>query len=232
MLDDGRGSSQEHGAVAHQGKHRACYLPAHLRTHPNGSTQMHALRDLVRDAYPGDAFVFFYAGHCGQEPTTDVREIDGFNEYIVACDQGIILDDTLREILVDTLPAGTRLTVSASTSTISLHANNDSVGYLGCLSFRYLTRPRPLLLPLLPTTPARTKYVPALSSHTTPSVDVFLSSSPGEERGDALRGDPAPPSQRRRAALARSRRHAPRLQEVLVHRYDHARHRAPQDPCG
>jgi hypothetical protein len=62
MLDDGRGSSQEHGAVAHQGKHRACYLPAHLRTHPNGSTQMHALRDLVRDAYPGDAFVFF-CGH-------------------------------------------------------------------------------------------------------------------------------------------------------------------------
>ena len=62
---------------------------------------MHALRNLVRDAYPGDAFVFFCehifslrfsrpfsdlpvlldAGHCGQQPvTTDRKELDGLDE--------------------------------------------------------------------------------------------------------------------------------------------------------
>lgn len=64
--------------------------------------QMHALRDLVCDACPGDSFVFFCAhltallvssislivclldaGHCGQQPvTTDVRETDGLDECL------------------------------------------------------------------------------------------------------------------------------------------------------
>ncbi|KAF8258285.1 caspase domain-containing protein [Lactarius quietus] len=78
---------------------------------PSKANIMQALHDLVRDAAPGDAFVFFYAGHCGQQPVTiDLREFDGMDEYIVTCDSDIILDDTLREHLVDKLPAGTHLT--------------------------------------------------------------------------------------------------------------------------
>ncbi|KAH8989865.1 caspase domain-containing protein [Lactarius hatsudake] len=78
---------------------------------PSKENIMRELRDLVRDAYPGDAFVFFYAGHCGQQKaTTDPNEIDGLDEYIITCDHEIILDDTLRECLVDPLPSGTRLT--------------------------------------------------------------------------------------------------------------------------
>ncbi|KAI9445812.1 caspase domain-containing protein [Lactarius psammicola] len=70
-----------------------------------------ALHDLVRDASPGDAFVFFYAGHSGQQPAiTDPNEDDNLDEYIVTCDFKIILDNTLRECLVDPLPKGTRLT--------------------------------------------------------------------------------------------------------------------------
>ncbi|KAH9038752.1 caspase domain-containing protein [Lactarius pseudohatsudake] len=78
---------------------------------PSKENIMRELRELVRDACPGDAFVFFYAGHCGQQKaTTDPNEIDGLDEYIITCDHEIILDDTLRECLVDPLPSGTRLT--------------------------------------------------------------------------------------------------------------------------
>ncbi|KAH9059170.1 caspase domain-containing protein [Lactarius vividus] len=78
---------------------------------PSKANIMIELRNLVRDACPGDAFVFFYAGHCGQQQaTTDPNEIDGLDEYIVTCDHEIILDDTLREYLVNPLPPGTRLT--------------------------------------------------------------------------------------------------------------------------
>jgi hypothetical protein len=44
-------------------------------------------------------------GHGGQQPA-----IDGLNEYIVTCYYKKILDNTLREYLVNPLPAGTRLT--------------------------------------------------------------------------------------------------------------------------
>lgn len=42
--------------------------------------------------------------------TTDLNEIDGLDEYIVTCDHKRILDNTLRQCLVDPLPVGTRLT--------------------------------------------------------------------------------------------------------------------------
>ena len=66
---------------------------------------MKALSDLVRDASPGDAFVFFCtllplftlfhltttsldAGHSGQQPvTTDPNEVDGLDE----CPSNLIL---------------------------------------------------------------------------------------------------------------------------------------------
>ncbi|KAI9436822.1 caspase domain-containing protein [Lactarius psammicola] len=78
---------------------------------PSEANIIRALENLVRDASRGDAFVFFYAGHSGQQPvTTDVNEVDGLDEYIVTCDNKRILDNTLRQCLVDTLPAGARLT--------------------------------------------------------------------------------------------------------------------------
>jgi len=78
---------------------------------PSEANIMKALSDLVRNASPGDAFVFFYAGHSGQQPvTTDPNEVDGLDEYIVTRDFKIILDNTLRELLVDPLPKGARLT--------------------------------------------------------------------------------------------------------------------------
>jgi hypothetical protein len=89
---------------------------------------MKAICDLVHDASPGDAFVFFCtlislltlillfitsldAGHSGQqEATCDPNEVDGLDEFIVTRDFKIILDNTLRQCLVDPLPVGARLT--------------------------------------------------------------------------------------------------------------------------
>jgi len=65
----------------------------------------------VDRASAGDAFIFYYAGHSGQQPAEkDTREIDGLDEYILTCDEKVILDDTLRACLVDKLPKDTRLT--------------------------------------------------------------------------------------------------------------------------
>lgn len=78
---------------------------------PSEANILKALHGLVRGASPGDAFVFFYAGHSGQQPvTTDPNEVDNLDEYIVTCDFKIILDNTLRECIVDPLPKGVRLT--------------------------------------------------------------------------------------------------------------------------
>ncbi|KAH8989873.1 caspase domain-containing protein [Lactarius hatsudake] len=78
---------------------------------PSEANIIQALQDLVHDASRGDSFVFFYAGHSGQQPvTTDPNEVDGLDEYIVTCDHKKILDNTLRQCLIDPLPAGTRLT--------------------------------------------------------------------------------------------------------------------------
>ncbi|KAI0297815.1 caspase domain-containing protein [Multifurca ochricompacta] len=78
---------------------------------PSETNILRAMLNLVRDAAPGDAFVFHYAGHSGQQRATiDPNEVDGLDEYIVTCDYKIILDNTLREYLVNKLPKGARLT--------------------------------------------------------------------------------------------------------------------------
>ncbi|KAF8258288.1 caspase domain-containing protein [Lactarius quietus] len=80
---------------------------------PSRANIMHAMRNFVRDAVPGDTLVFFYAGHSDQQ--TDVNEIDGLDECIVTCDHEIILGNTLRENLIDPLPGGARLTTILDT---------------------------------------------------------------------------------------------------------------------
>ncbi|KAI0035472.1 caspase domain-containing protein [Vararia minispora EC-137] len=69
------------------------------------------LEKLVADSQPGDVLVLFYSGHSGQiKALLDKREKDGKDEYIVSVDGYRILDDHLRQILVEPLPPGRRLT--------------------------------------------------------------------------------------------------------------------------
>ncbi|EMD32245.1 hypothetical protein CERSUDRAFT_77549 [Gelatoporia subvermispora B] len=72
------------------------------------------LAELVRDAQPGDTFVFFFSGHSEQIPSgteTALMKVtilpedhDGLNNL-----DNLIVDDRLREILVGKLPTGARL---------------------------------------------------------------------------------------------------------------------------
>jgi len=82
-----------------------------------------SMYELVRDAQPGDRLVFHFSGHGSQvlAPPDHVEETDGYDEVIWPCDVQIypdsdqvanyILDDEIKIILVDPLPAGVRLTI-------------------------------------------------------------------------------------------------------------------------
>jgi hypothetical protein len=58
-------------------------------------------------------YFFHYSGHGGQVEDQDGDEDDGFDETIYPVDHeraGVIIDDTMHEIMVHSLPAGCRLT--------------------------------------------------------------------------------------------------------------------------
>jgi hypothetical protein len=53
--------------------------------------------------------IFVYAGHGVQLPNYDGKEVDGKDECILSTDRQTILDDVLRDMLVDALPQNARL---------------------------------------------------------------------------------------------------------------------------
>lgn len=88
-------------------------------TMPTRENIIRAMKDLVRDAHPGDHFVFHYSGHGSQVDAVDDQfEEDGMDEVIWPVDvqgveeddvQNYIVDNDIRDILVNHLPAETRL---------------------------------------------------------------------------------------------------------------------------
>ncbi|KAF9191612.1 Ca(2+)-dependent cysteine protease [Haplosporangium sp. Z 767] len=84
--------------------------PSRIPTHAN---ILAAMQWLVRDAQPNDSFFFHYSGHGGQKSDQDSDEDDSCDETIYPVDHseaGVIVDDTMHEIMVQPLPAGCRLT--------------------------------------------------------------------------------------------------------------------------
>ncbi|KZV76562.1 hypothetical protein PENSPDRAFT_680221 [Peniophora sp. CONT] len=78
---------------------------------PSTSNMRSKLRDLVAGARPGDMFVVYYAGHSDQVVAiNDSQEKDGYDEHMIPVDGAVILDDELRELLIDPLCKGARLT--------------------------------------------------------------------------------------------------------------------------
>ncbi|KAG9087489.1 Ca(2+)-dependent cysteine protease [Ceratobasidium sp. UAMH 11750] len=77
-----------------------------------------ALQRLVAEAKRNDRFFLFFAGHGTQVDDEDGDEEDGKDEGIIPCDwatsfdykdDGIIIDDYLRDTCVDPLPEGSQL---------------------------------------------------------------------------------------------------------------------------
>ncbi|KAI0685064.1 caspase domain-containing protein [Cerioporus squamosus] len=88
-------------------------MPPHLL--PTEENIIQEIKALVADAQPKDRFMFYFAGHSTQTPTTSDTEEDGFDEAIITYspsgrDHTTIIDDRLKELLVDTLPVGAFLT--------------------------------------------------------------------------------------------------------------------------
>jgi len=79
------------------------------RLQPTRANMIRELKRLVFGAAPGDKFTFLYSGHSDQQPSSDIDEEDGKDEVIVTCDLGRIIDNKLKEILVDDLPVGCSL---------------------------------------------------------------------------------------------------------------------------
>ncbi|KAI8976717.1 peptidase C14, caspase domain-containing protein [Trametes punicea] len=86
---------------------------------PTRKNILDAMRNLVKDAQPGDHFVFSFSGHGSQVPNEDGTEEDGFDETLIPVDatwdaekglfENYIKDDDVRSILVDGLPSGAHL---------------------------------------------------------------------------------------------------------------------------
>jgi len=80
---------------------------------PTHANILAAMQWLVKDAQPNDSFFFHYSGHGGQTEDLDGDEDDGYDETIYPVDHehaGVIIDDTMHDILIRPLPAGCRLT--------------------------------------------------------------------------------------------------------------------------
>jgi hypothetical protein len=67
------------------------------------------LKWLVQGAVSGDSLFLLYSGHGTHQQDENGDEEDGQDEAIVPCDEQLILDDELYEILVKDLPQGVKL---------------------------------------------------------------------------------------------------------------------------
>jgi len=114
---------------------------------PSKENMLRAIDKFVVGASPGDAFVFFYAGHCAKGEDEDKRA------YILSCDDQKIFDSDVREHLVNPLPQGSRLTaiIDACHSGMLLgldHYNCRCVIRRRCQSF--LERKKPVVFVVEP----------------------------------------------------------------------------------
>ncbi|OCH87218.1 hypothetical protein OBBRIDRAFT_796394 [Obba rivulosa] len=88
---------------------------------PTRENILKAMHDLVVDTQPGDELVFHFSGHGWQVPNLDGTEDDGLDEVLWPVDivydgndehqKNYILDDELREILVNHLPRGSHFLI-------------------------------------------------------------------------------------------------------------------------
>lgn len=80
---------------------------------PTKSETLKAMDWLVKDAKAGDSLWFSQSSHGSQQRDTNGDETDRLDETLVPLDYktaGMITDDEVRRRLVDTLPAGVKLT--------------------------------------------------------------------------------------------------------------------------
>lgn len=83
------------------------------RAIPTRANIIDAMHWLVSNAQPNDSLIFHYSGHGSTVKDQDGDEESGFDETICPVDfesAGMIVDDEMNQILVQSLPPGCRLT--------------------------------------------------------------------------------------------------------------------------
>lgn len=76
---------------------------------PSRANILEHIRRMVKGAIPGDRFFFHYAGHTDQTENKNNTEEDGLDERLIPSDGLTIVDNELRQHLVDPLPVGSHL---------------------------------------------------------------------------------------------------------------------------
>ncbi|KAF8604156.1 hypothetical protein BDV93DRAFT_522624 [Ceratobasidium sp. AG-I] len=80
---------------------------------PSRQNVIEGFKWLTHNARPGDRRFFYFAGHGSQVVDEDGDEEDGYDETLVLCAQDgtyeNLVDDHIREEMVDKMPAGSRL---------------------------------------------------------------------------------------------------------------------------
>jgi len=153
-------------------------LAPHLQ--PTKANIVREIKALVQDVQPGDRLVFYYAGHGYQLVSQQASEEDGLDEALLPSDHlgepfdadgyplhsykeyrdqpqyrkiidRLLIDDELRKLLVDPLPAGAHLTAifdacHSKTMLDLSHYDCNSMWFPWCTKFRGYARSH--LLPL------------------------------------------------------------------------------------
>ncbi|GJE85500.1 caspase family protein [Phanerochaete sordida] len=96
-------------------------IPTGASSYPNRENLLRGMRELVSDVKPGDHLVFHFSGHGSQKPDQDGDEDDGLDEAVWPADvkpgvgaydaENVILDDEIKEILVNKIPSGAHLII-------------------------------------------------------------------------------------------------------------------------
>ncbi|KAI0045505.1 hypothetical protein FA95DRAFT_121890 [Auriscalpium vulgare] len=86
-------------------------VPGRLR--PTRENLLREMQNFVKDALPTDQFVFTFSGHSDQQKTTEVPNLeeDDQDEVLLTCDGKRIVDNDLKAMLINPLPAGCFFTV-------------------------------------------------------------------------------------------------------------------------
>ncbi|KAK0219156.1 peptidase C14, caspase domain-containing protein [Armillaria fumosa] len=84
--------------------------PSHDTTQPTYKNLMEHIKNLTQGIQPGDRLFFYFSGHAAQRKNLSGSEEDGMDEFLYTTSGRCILDNTLREYLVDNLPEGCHLT--------------------------------------------------------------------------------------------------------------------------
>jgi hypothetical protein len=105
---------------------------------PTRENILREIQNLVKDAQAGDRFLFHFSGHSQQVVNRSGTEDDGMDEGIICSDSDFLIDNILKQYLVEPLPVGCSLVVRINVFIRRvLSYNFVTVGHIRHLPLRF-----------------------------------------------------------------------------------------------